>query len=189
MNKALDEDLANVAHSLFSKNFFSLFHGSLSLKLSKASFLINTKHSILDNLDKSDFIKVDMQKRDYRWQLASSDAHIHELIYESVPQAKYVSYTLPPYATAYSLKHSRLIPVDYYGAKYLKKVSIYDPKHFDDWMERSAHEIAKFFKESDNRLLLIKGFGLVAYDRSLIDMAKKISILENSCKLLLLNSK
>jgi ribulose-5-phosphate 4-epimerase/fuculose-1-phosphate aldolase len=38
---------------------------------------------------------------------ANPDVHIHENIYKTIPNAKYISYTMPPYATAYSLKHGK----------------------------------------------------------------------------------
>jgi len=49
-------------------------------------------------------------------------------------------------------------------------------------------EISNFFKNNDSHLLLIKGFGLLSYDRDLTEMVKKVAILENSCRLLTLNA-
>ena len=37
-------------------------------------------------------------------------------------------------------------------------------------------------------MMLIRGYGLFAYDRDIIEMAKKIALLENSARLLMLNS-
>lgn len=188
MDKYLIDDIKKISLSLFHKNFFSVYHGSISARISSNGFIINTKDAILNEVKEESLVKLDCQKRDYRWSMASSDVHIHEHIYESIPNAKYISYTMPPYTTAYSLKHGKVSPKDYYGKKVLGDVIIYDPKNFEDWLERAPYEIPKFFKNNDTHILLIKGFGVISYDRDISEMAKKISILENSCRLLALSA-
>jgi len=93
MDKHLIEEIQHVSLSLFHKNFFSLYHGSISARVSTSSFIINSKDTILDEITEDSLVKLDCQKRDYRWNLANSDVHIHEHIYESIPNAKYISYT------------------------------------------------------------------------------------------------
>ena len=188
IDKHLINDIKHVSLSLFNKNFFSVYHGSISARISASAFVINSQDTILDELTEDSLVKLDCQKRDYGWSLANSDAHIHELIYKTIPNAKYVSYTMPPYATAFSLKHGKVSPQDYYGKKVLGEVIVYDPKHIEDWIERAPYEIHQFFQKNDTHLLLIKGFGVICYDRDIIEMAKKISILENSCRLLALSA-
>ena len=188
INKHLINDIKHISLSLFNKNFFSVYHGSISARMGVSTFAINTHDTILDEVTQESLIKLDCQKRDSRWTSASEDAHIHELIYKTIPNAKYVSYTMPPYATAFSLKHGKVSPKDYYGKKVLGDIIVYDPKNIDDWIERAPHEINQFFQKNDTHLLLIKGFGVICYDRDIIEMAKKISILENSCRLLALSA-
>ena len=188
MDKHLIENIKKISISLFNKNFFSVYHGSISARVSTNGFIINAKDAILNEVTKDSLVKLDCQKRDYRWSIASSDVHIHEHIYETIPNAKYISYTMPPYATAYSLKHGKISPPDFYGKKVLGDVIIYDPKNFEDWLERAPYEIPKLFQKQDSHILLIKGFGVISYDRDITEMAKKISILENSCRLLALSA-
>jgi len=189
MDAYLLNELKNVSHSMFSKNYFGVFHGSISAKIAVNAFVINKKEVILDEVNKDDFIELVCNiKKDYRWKDASVDAEIHEKIYRTLPQAKYISYTMPPYATAYSLNHDVIIPKDYYGATILKNIFVYDPKGFDDWEERALDEISDFFQNNNSHLLLIKGFGLISYDRDLTEMVKKVAILENSCRLLTIHS-
>jgi len=188
MDKHLLEELRHVSHSLFQKNFFTVFHGSISARIDTNRFYINHKETILDDITSQSFVKLDCTQRDYRWSMANVDAKIHEVIYEAIPNAKYVSYTMPPYATAFSLKHGKVSPKDYYGKTILGDITVYDPKDISDWIDRAPYEINQFFKTHKSHLLLIKGFGVVCYDRDIIEMAKKISILENSCKLLALTN-
>jgi L-fuculose-phosphate aldolase len=189
MDAYLLNELKHVSHSMFNKNYFGVFHGSISAKVAVNAFVINKKEIILDEVNEDRFIELVCNiKKDYRWKDASADAEIHEKIYRSLPQAKYISYTMPPYATAYSLNHDVIIPKDYYGAKVLKNIFVYDPKGFDDWEERASDEISEFFQNNNSHLLLIKGFGLISYDRDLTEMVKKVAILENSCRLLTITS-
>ncbi len=188
MDAHLFEEIKHVSLSMFNKNFFGVFQGSISARVTMQSFLINKESTILDEVTEESLIRLDCLKKDYRWKSASSDVEIHEHIYKTISSAKYISYTMPPYATAYSLKHGKVIPQDYFGRKILGEIIVYDPKKFDDWHERAPYEIPQFFKKSDSHLLLIKGFGLISYDRDIIEMAKKVSILENSCRLLALSS-
>ncbi|MCB4743580.1 MAG: class II aldolase and adducin N-terminal domain-containing protein [Sulfurovum sp.] len=188
MDRYLISEIQRISHSLFEKNFFGVYHGSISARVTTNSFIINSKDTILNKVTKSSLVQLDCQKRDYRWSLANSDVYIHEHIYESISNAKYISYTMPPYATAFSLKHSNVFPQDYYGKQILGEVVVYDPQQFSNWIERAPYEISKFFQKYDTHLLLIKGFGLIAYDRDITEMAKKIAILENSCRLLALST-
>lgn len=185
MDAHLLKELQHISHSMFAKNHFGVFHGSLSAKTDINAFVINRKNIILDEVDENGFIRLTSNtKKDYRWKEASPDTDMHLEIYNSLPNAKYISYTMPPYATAYSFDHSVVIPQDYYGYRDLKEVHVYDPGNFNDWKERAPHEIANYFENNNNHLLLIKGFGLISYDRDLLEMVKKVAILENSCRLL-----
>jgi len=188
MNKHLIEEIKHVSLSMFNKNFFGVYHGSISARISSSIFIINKKDTILDEVNEETLITLDCQKRDYRWSEANIDVSIHEHIYETIPSAKYICFTMPPYATAYSLRHGKVSPQDYHGKKILGEIIIYDPKNIDDWLERAPHEIPQFFQKHDSHLLLIKGFGLISYDRDITEMAKKVAILENSCRLLALSA-
>ncbi len=189
MDAHLLNEIKHISNSMFKKNYFGVFHGSISARDSVNSFIINRKETILDKVSDNCFLRLSCSKqKDYRWNEASVDAKIHEQIYNALPNAKYISYTMPPFVTAYSLKHNIVMPQDYYGDQLFSKVKVYDPKNFNDWEDRAASEITTFFKNSNNKLLLIKGFGLISYDRDLTEMVKKVAILENSCKLLTLSS-
>ncbi|HIP41180.1 MAG TPA: hypothetical protein EYG90_01530 [Campylobacterales bacterium] len=189
MDRHLFNEIKHIAHSMFQKNFFGVFHGSISTRTSINSFSINRKFTILDDVQESCFIHLNcLGKQDYRWNEASVDVEIHKEIYKAFPNAKYISYTMPPYATAYSIAHDSLAPQDYYGKQMLGEITIYDPQKFTTWEKRAPHEIINFFKKNNTHLLLIKGFGLISYDRDLTEMVKKVAILENSCKLLTLSS-
>ncbi len=183
VEKNVIEELIDVSLSMFRKNFLGIFHGSLSAKIEEDHFLINKRESIFDEMTENDFIEI-YSKPDYRWKQASLDAEIHNNIYKYVSSAKYIAYTMPPYATAYSLDISTIRPKDYFGYQTFGELTIYDPKNFDTWYERAPNEIYRYFKEHETNIMVIKGYGVYTCHRDLPTLVKQIAILENSCRLL-----
>ena len=63
-------------------------------------------------------------------------------------------------------------------------IHVYDPKQFEDWYERADVEIYRHLKEQKTNIIVIRGYGVYAYERDIHQIAKNIAVLENSCKLL-----
>ena len=188
MNKTnLTKKLSTLALSMFRKDFFGIYHGSISAKLESNSFIINTKEAVFDALDESALIKL-YYKRDYRWNQASIDATIHQSIYSQISDAKFIAFSMPQFTTAYSLTHNVINPKDYFGHKEIGPIEIVDPGNFDDWYDRAQSTITHYFQKNTTDLMVIRGYGVYAYNRDIHEMAKKLAILEKSCRLLMLNS-
>ena len=177
------KNLKTISLSMFRKNFFGIFHGSLAVRLEEGHFLINKKDAIFDDLDEESLIML-YHKRDYRWNDASMDAFIHSLLYQNIPNAKYVAYGMPPFTVSYTLTHNKIIPKDYFGYKMLGTLDVYDPKDFDSWYERSDVEVNRYFKESGSKIMVIRGYGVYVFHRDLQLLSKLFALLENSCKIL-----
>ena len=188
MNKEhLKNKLSNLALSMFRKDFFGIYHGSISAKTESNRFIINTKEAIFDDIDDSSLIELYF-KKDYRWNQASIDSNIHYSIYSQISDAKFICFSMPPFTTAYSLEHNIITPKDYFGYKELGSIDIIDPRCFDDWYERANSEIAYYFQSNKTDIMVIKGYGVYTFNRDIHEMAKKIAILEKSCRLLLLDN-
>lgn len=183
MQEHLLDELQHVSLSMFRKDFIGIFHGSLSARVEHNKFIINKIDTIFDDVESNDFIEL-YSKKDYRWKEASMDADIHLSIYKNINEAKYICYAMPPFVTAYSLARDTIVPKDYFGAQHFGSIPIYDPKQFDDWYERADIEIYRYMREISSNIIVIKGYGIYAYDRDIHQMAKTIALLENSCKLL-----
>lgn len=184
----LKQELKHLALAMFRKDFVGIFHGSISAKMDTHSFLINKREAIFDDLTDESLIELDFAI-DYRWNSASVDAKIHQAIYQNILDAKFVSYTMPPFTTSYAINHRTIKPLDYFGSLNIGEIVIYDPKQFEDWYERAHTEIYKQFIQRSDSLLVIRGYGVYVYGRNIDQMIKKIAILENSCKILMLSSK
>ncbi len=180
------KNLSKVSLSMFRKNFFGVFHGSISAKIEYNRFVINKRDAIFDELDENSLIKL-YHKKDYRWNDASIDAPIHSSIYQAISDAKYIAYGMPPYTTAYSLRFDKIVPQDYFGKHLIGKIDIFNPKDLDTWYERADVEISRHLKETPHHMMVIRGYGVYVYDRDLYQMAKKLAIIENSARLLYLS--
>ena len=180
--------LSDLSFSMFSKNFFGIYHGSLSAKLDQYNFMINTKDAVFDNIDENSFCRLNMNKQDFRWNIASMEAHVHSTIYTNIHEAKYIAFGMPIYTTSYSLVNDNIIFEDYFGKTMFGEISIYNPGDFSTWYKRNALEIMKYLKNSSNNMMIIKGVGTYIYDRDIHELVKKIAILENSCRLLSIKS-
>jgi L-fuculose-phosphate aldolase len=188
MNKSnLKSKLSSLALSMFRKDFFGIYHGSISAKTESHRFLINTKEAIFDALDDMSLIELYF-KKDYRWNQASIDAKIHYSIYSQISEAKFICFSMPQFTTAYSLKHNIIIPKDYFGHKEIGSITIIDPKQFEDWYDRADSEIAYYLQSQKTNIMVIRGYGVYAYSRDIHEMAKKLAILEKSCRLLMLDN-
>lgn len=188
MNKEhLQNKLSKLALSMFRKDFFGIFHGSISAKTESNRFIINTKEAIFDALDDNSLIEL-YYKKDYRWNQASIDSNIHHSIYSQISDAKFICFSMPPFTTAYSLDHNIITPKDYFGYMELGSIEIVDPRNFDDWYERASSEIAYYFQSKKTDIMVIRGYGVYTFNRDIHEMAKKIAILEKSCRLLLLDN-
>lgn len=187
MNKQhMKQKLSTFALSFFRKDFFGIYHGSISAKLESTLFTINSRESIFDAIDEKQLIELHFNK-DYRWKEASIDADIHMNIYKVITDAKFITFTMPPFTTSYSLDHDIIIPQDYFGQQNIGQIPIYNPKQFDDWYDRASSEIAHYFLTHDANVMVIRGYGIYAYHRDLHEMAKQLAIIERSCRILMLD--
>ncbi len=188
MEQLLIKSLSKVALAMFRKDFIGIFHGSVSARVELNKFVINKKDAIFDNLEEEDMIQLNHNK-DYRWKEASMDADIHSAIYQNVSDAKFIAYTMPPFTMSYTLENDYVVPKDYFGVQRYKNLKVFDPKTFDDWYERADVEISRFFSEHNIDIMIIRGYGIYAHAREITELAKKLAIIENSCRILLRGEK
>lgn len=180
--------LSDLSLTMFRKNFFGIYHGAISAKKDHNSFIINRSDAIFDEMTSNSFCELTMNKKDYRWNIASIESDIHSTIYNNIHEAKYIAFGVPIYTTAYTFDHDEIILDDYFGKTTFGKIKVFDPGDFDTWYDRSALEITKYLRESNEHVMVIKGIGTYVYDRDINNLVKRIAILENSCRLLSIKS-
>lgn len=182
----LKTKLSTLALSMFRKDFFGIHHGSISAKTESNRFIINTKEAVFDDINDDSLIELYF-KKDYRWNQASIDSNIHHNIYSQISDAKFISFSMPPFTSSYALEHNIITPKDYFGHQELGSIEIYNPKQFEDWYDRAQSEISYYLQTKKTNIMVIRGYGVYAYNRDLHEMAKQLSILEKSCRILMLD--
>lgn len=188
VNKNTVKLLSELSLTMFRKNFFGIYHGAISAKIDHSSFLINTANAIFDKMDEKHFCELNIYQKDYRWNIASIEAHIHASIYTHIHEAKYIAFGMPSYTTAYTFEHDKIVFDDYFGKTTFGEVEIVDPGVHSTWYDRNALEITKYLKEISSHVMVIKGIGAYVYDRDINELVRKVAILENSCRLLSIKS-
>ena len=176
--------LSDLSLTMFRKNFFGIYHGAISSKVDHNSFIMNAADAIFDEMSENSFCELFVNKKDYRWKIASLEAYVHAAIYDSIHEAKYIAFGVPTYTTAYSLNHDEIVFDDYFAKTTFGKIQIIDPGDYKTWYKRNAFEITDYLKKSTNHVMVIKGFGTYVYDRDINELVKKMAILESGCKLL-----
>jgi L-fuculose-phosphate aldolase len=188
IDKHIVRHLADISLALFRKNFFGIYHGAISKKVDHNRFIINKKDAIFDEIDANSLTQLRMNIHDFSWDQASMEAIIHSSIYTQIHEAKFIAFGMPPYTTAFSLEHDKIVCEDYFGKTIFGEITIHDPGDFTNWYERNHIEITELLKLSKNNLIVLKGIGVYVFDRDMNDLVKKVAILENSCRLLALKS-
>lgn len=188
IDKSTVKLLSDLSLTMFRKNFFGIYHGAISAKLDHNSFIINNSDAIFDKMKENSFSELNMNKKDYRWKIASLESQIHASIYNNIHEAKYIAFGVPIYTTSYTFENDYIEFSDYFGKTTFGKIPIYDPGEFSTWYDRNALEITKYLKESNTHVMIIKGIGLYVYDRDINELVKKVAIIENSCRLLSIKS-
>lgn len=188
IDEKIVKHLSNISLTLFRKNFFGIYHGSISKKVEHDTFIINTKDAIFDELNSSTLCELGLETKDYTWHMASMEADVHKEIYSYLHEAKYIACGMPPYTCAYTLLHDDIYFEDYFGVVTYGSLPVYNPGDLRTWQERSPQELPKLLKASKTNIVVIKGVGVYVCDRDMNNLIKKVAILENSCRLLTLKS-
>ena len=76
--------LSDLSLTMFTKNFFGIYHGAISAKQDHDSFIINRSDAVFDKMNENSFCKLNMNKKDYRWKIASIESEIHSAITNSI---------------------------------------------------------------------------------------------------------
>jgi L-fuculose-phosphate aldolase len=173
---------------MIKKDLLGLMHGSISIKKSVDTFIINKKNAIFNNIDSKSLMSLNISQHTL-WGKASITTPVHSAIYEHITSAKFITCLYPVNTIVYSLQNTHIRPIDYLGAIHYKEIPIYDPKNIFDWDKRAPSEIISFMKKNSLTAMVIKGVGICAYNRDINELIKEVSIIDTSCKILLLNQK
>jgi len=112
-------------------------------------------------------------------QGASSDAPLHQLVYQRQPRASGVLHSHGPYSVALSFAGQDFSPIDFEGRHYFESVPVLSIP-FEDYLEKAPEAVAEALAE--HPVAMVRGHGVYAWGENLNLAYKWTCSLELSAK-------
>ncbi|OPY71874.1 MAG: Methylthioribulose-1-phosphate dehydratase [Syntrophorhabdus sp. PtaU1.Bin058] len=124
--KTLFKQFSEFGRDLFVRGLISSHAGNISVRTGDRIY-ITRRGAMLGRLGTADIVRIDLEKDDpSKLLVASSEVPVHRAIYRST-DACAVVHAHPPYATLLSMTEHALIPVDWEGSYFFRKIPVLTP--------------------------------------------------------------
>ena len=155
------------------------YTGNLSRLWGDRLFITRTGSNLL-NLSDEDIIAIPFQGSSLLEKRASSERNVHRRVLKETGK-RAVVHLHAVYTIKLSFLTEKIVPIDNEGREILGEVSVLNVEKAS-----ASEELAKKLSEAlkDRYIAVVKSHGVFAVGDSLIEAYEKISILENSCKIL-----
>lgn len=174
--KTLFNQFKEFGRDLFLRSLISSHAGNMSARVGDTIY-ITRRGAMLGRLNRTDIIKLDIDKDDPDLsRIASSEAPVHRIIYQNTNTLAIV-HAHPPYATLLSMTDGSLIPVDWEGSYFFKKIPVLTSKKTGGRKD-IAGSIGRYMK--DHKVVLMRGHGSFARGDTLEEAYMLTSSLEAS---------
>lgn len=153
--KTLFRQFSEFGRDLFVRGLISSHAGNISVRTGDRIY-ITRRGAMLGRLGTADIVRIDLEKDDPdKLLVASSEEPVHRAIYQST-DARAVVHAHPPYATLLSMTEKALIPVDWEGSYFFRKIPVLTPGKAGG-RKNVAGSIGRHMK--DHGAILVKGHG------------------------------
>jgi L-fuculose-phosphate aldolase len=177
VNADLCKDFTRFGQKIVAYGLTSSRFGNIST-LHKDKILITKTGSMLDELDHTQIVEVNLKGPCSEDTLASSETCVHRAIYQST-SAQSVIHTHSPYAVALSLIEADLIvPIDSEGKHFLGPMPIVEAKFGS---EELATKVSGALKS--HNVCLAKGHGLFAIGQNMAESYTMACMAEHSSQI------
>jgi len=166
-------DMINVGKRLGQYRLIDGASGNMSCRIND-TLIITKTGAILDELTPQDFVILKLN--DYSEE-ASSDLIIHKAIYEKTDYNA-VLHCHGVYNVVLSFMRDEIVPMDFEGKIFLKKVRVVEGESKEELAEKIAEEIAK------RGIVIVKGHGIYSAGKDIVDAFNKACYLEHSCEII-----
>ena len=173
-------ELMKVGRLLFMEGLVDARAGNMSIRIGE-KLLITRRGSHLGMLREEDFILVSLDRKDPLEDRASSELIVHREIYTKT-RWKAVVHAHPPNVVKLSFEKDTIEPVDSEGISLLGSVKVIPD--YPSGSKELAVVVSDVLKK-DN-LVVVRGHGVFSADVRALYAYSHISVLEHSCKILLL---
>ncbi len=168
------EEIARFGKKVVASALTSSRFGNISLCRGEKIFITCTG-SMLDELDRSTVVEVDLDRKRDQDKIASSETCVHRAIYQSTPN-KAIIHTHSPYAVALSLlERDTLKPIDGEGLLFLGDMPIVEGQFGTDQLARAVSMALQCHK-----VCIARGHGVFAAGANLVDAYTSACMAEHS---------
>jgi len=174
--KTLFRQFNEFGRDLFLRGLISSHAGNMSARVGDRIY-ITRRGAMLGRLSETDIVRLDLEKDDPdKLLMASSEAPVHRAIYQNTG-ALAIVHAHPPYATLLSMTEDALIPVDWEGSYFFKKIPVLTSEKRGSRKDL-AGMIGRHMK--DHRAILVRGHGSFTRGNTLEEAYMLTSSLEAS---------
>jgi len=174
--KTLFRQFKEFGRDLFLRGLISSHAGNMSARIGNRIH-ITGRGAMLGRLERGDIVSIDIGSDDRDAARGpSSEAPVHRAIYRETG-ALAIVHAHPPYATLLSITEDLLIPVDWEGSYFFKKIPVLMPGKRGGKKD-AADMIGKGMK--DHKAILVRGHGSFARGDTLEEAYMLTSSLEAS---------
>jgi len=177
----MHSDFFKFGRKLWEAGLIHMTSGNISVRKGTALYITRTG-SILGDLHLEDIKQVNLDDT-LRDKGASSETPVHRAIYKLIPDARAIIHAHPVYTTVLSFSSQEIIPVDS-DSLYIPKVPVLRECPYGEGGTCVAAHFPKLLK--DHKIAAICGHGVFTAGKTLEECAGRISMLENSSKILYL---
>lgn len=176
----MHEELRKFGKKLVESGLVSSHFGNISIRVGR-KMLISRSGAMLDELDETNVVEVDLERPSSLDIIASSEANVHRAIYKNT-SALAIIHTHSPFAVVMSLicdarGERRIIPVDTEGSYFLHEIPLV---HGGAGTEELAKNLAAALKE--HKAAIAVGHGAFCIGKILEEAFVVASMVEHSCK-------
>jgi L-fuculose-phosphate aldolase len=169
------KEIARFGRKVVQAGLTSSRFGNLSV-LSGNDILITRTGSMLDDIDKSQIINVDLSGPCSNDRAASTETCVHRAIYNRT-SAKAIIHTHSPYAVSLSLVEEEVEPIDSEGKHFLGPMPVVEGSFGTDALAKSTSAAL-----SMHNACIAKGHGVFAAGKSLVEAYAFACMAEHSSK-------
>ncbi len=172
-------EFKRIGKAIFLAGLNNTHSGNISVRVGER-MLITRRGSMLGFLEDGDIIETGLDRNDSAIALASTEIDVHRGIYKGT-SALAVLHTHPLTATALSILHDEIIPVDVEGSYYLRRIPVLEFEY-----GTSSKEMAEQLPEAlkKYKIVMVKGHGAFSVGATLEEGLHYAHMLENIAEII-----
>jgi len=172
-------EFKKTGRAIFLAGLNNTHSGNISVRVGER-ILITRRGSMLGFLEDGDIVETGLDHNDSAIALASTEIDVHRGIYKGT-SALAVLHTHPLTATALSILHDEIIPIDIEGSYYLRRIPVIDFEYGTSSKEM-AEQLPKSLKKY--KIVMVKGHGAFSVGATLEEGLHYAHMLENIAQII-----